>query len=262
MYEQTLSQAGLTADQAEVYEILIKNGPMKAGKISQKSSLKRGLIYKLLDQMVEIGLIEKKEEASKVAVFSAAHPLKLKELAEKQEQQAKDSQLVLAGILPSILSDYNLASGRPNVRFYEGRDGIIKIYEELLAEKKPIDSIEDKGEMAKFIPEYASTFIKKRVAANIYNRVVCPAGNPINKTDEAEMRQTRSISAEKFPLSMDIKIVGDKVSLITLKKDTAIGIIIDHPEIASNFRILFEYMWETSKSQAAAGSLYSAISNV
>ncbi|MFA6215535.1 MAG: helix-turn-helix domain-containing protein [Patescibacteria group bacterium] len=262
MYEQTLTQAGLTKDQAEIYEILIKNGPLKAGKISQKSTLKRGLVYKLLDQMAEIGLIDKIEKPGKAAVFTAAHPLKLKELAEKQEQQAKDSQLVLSGILPSIISDYNLVSGQPNVRFYEGKEGIIKIYEELLAEKKPIDSIEDKGEMAKFIPEYFPTFIKKRMTSNIYNRVVCPAGNPINKTDEAELRQTRNISVEKFPLSMDIKIVGDKVSLITFKKDTAIGIIIDHQEIADNFRILFEYMWETSKTQAASGSLYSAIANV
>ncbi len=245
MYEQHLQQAGLNKEQSEIYEILIKNGPLKAGKISQKTPLKRGLVYKILDQLVDFGLIEKKEEPNKPTVFIPAHPLKLKELVEKQEQQAKDAQLVLNGILPSIISDFNLSSGQPNIRFYEGKKGIIKIYEELLAEKKPIDSIEDKGEMAKFIPEYFPQFIQKRVKNQIFNRVIAPSENPINKSNPKELRETKFIPVEKYPLSMDVKIVGNKISLITFKKDAAIGILIDNPEIAQNFKLIFNFFWDS-----------------
>ena len=127
MYEKTLEQIGLSPNQAAIYEILIKNGPLSAGKIAQKSPLKRGLVYKILEELAAMNIVEKLEEPKKVAVFRANHPLKLKDLAENKEQKARDSIKILESLLPSLTSDFNLISGRPGVKFYEGKEGIIKI---------------------------------------------------------------------------------------------------------------------------------------
>ncbi|TAN58360.1 hypothetical protein EPN15_01360 [Patescibacteria group bacterium] len=64
MFEQVLTQAGLTENQALIYEILVKNGLMPAGAVCKKTPLKRGLVYKILDELTEIGLVEKKGKAS------------------------------------------------------------------------------------------------------------------------------------------------------------------------------------------------------
>ncbi|HBH46781.1 MAG: hypothetical protein A2445_02460 [Candidatus Jacksonbacteria bacterium RIFOXYC2_FULL_44_29] len=257
MYEAVINQIGLTTEQAAIYEALVSGGPMKAAKISQKTSLKRGFVYFLLEQLVALGLVEKEVIKAKTAIFKPAHPYKLKELAEKREKEAKEAQIALDGVLPQLVSNFNLASGKPGVRFFEGREGLIKIYEELLDEKSPIDSIEDKGEMAEFIMDYSHKFIKKRRERGIFNRVVCPASNPINKTSPEELRETRTIPVKLYPLSMDIKIVNNKVSLITLRKESAVGILIDHPEIAENFKIIFKYLWdslEKNPSKEIAGN--------
>ncbi|MCK9379118.1 MAG: MarR family winged helix-turn-helix transcriptional regulator [Candidatus Moranbacteria bacterium] len=44
MFEQSLIQLGLSYTQAAVYETLLKNGPLPAGKIAKKTAFKRGLV--------------------------------------------------------------------------------------------------------------------------------------------------------------------------------------------------------------------------
>src|SRR3989344_695186 len=123
MYEQTLIQAGLTKNQSLIYEILVKTGPVSAGKLAKIAPLKRGLVYKVLEELEEVNLVEQKKPAGTVAVFIPAHPLKLKDLAEQRERQAKDAQRILESVLGGLVSDYNLAVGKPGVQFYEGKEG-------------------------------------------------------------------------------------------------------------------------------------------
>ena len=249
MYEKTLEQIGLSPNQAIIYETLVKNGTLTASKVSQKTPLKRGLVYKTLDELVDLNIVEKKEDPGKVAVFKSNHPFKLKDLTENRAQKAGDAIKILDSLLPSITSDYNLTTGRPGVKFYEGKRGIIKIYEELLVTNERMDSIEDKGEMADFIPEYSNKYPNKRVKNNIFNRVIAPADTPINKNDPEEMRETHFIPTKIFPFRMDIKIIADLVSIITFQQDNPIGILIKNKEVADNYRLLFELIWNLTSTQ-------------
>jgi sugar-specific transcriptional regulator TrmB len=245
MYDKILQQTLLSKDQALIYSTLLKAGALPAGQIAKKTPLKRALVYKVLDQLVDLGLIKKETEKSKVAIFAPEHPSKIKDLFEKKQLEASQAQSILESIMPNLVSDFNLISDQPYVKFAEGKEGIIKIYEELLNENAPIDSIEDKGEMGQFIPDYSAQFVKKRIKRGIFNRVICPTTNQINTNNPKELRETRVIPVNQYPLSMDIKIVKNKVSLITLQRKGAIGVLIDHHEISENFRLIFKYIWDS-----------------
>jgi len=245
MYEDVLKQAGLTVDQAAIYEALLQNGPSSVGDLAPKTSYKRGMVYKVLSELEDLGIVDKDKEEGKITIFRPVHPLRLKGFAEKQERKAKEAQVALERIMPRLTSEFNLALGKPNIRFFEGKEGVIQVFEEIIKEKEQIDSIEGKGEMEKFLPEYHEQFVRRRVKRGVKNRVICPSAHPGNKTSKKELRETRRIAAKKYPLSMDITIVKDKVTLSTFSEDSAIGIVIDHPEIAKNFRILFQYIWDT-----------------
>ena len=69
-----LQQAGLSEEQALTYQALLDKGPQKASNIAQWTGIKRGLTYKVLDELVNIGLVEKKEPTSGVATFFPLHP--------------------------------------------------------------------------------------------------------------------------------------------------------------------------------------------
>src|SRR3989337_3585422 len=102
MYEQQFLQIGLDKEQAVIYEIMLKNGSLPAGKIAGKSPFKRGLVYKILDQLIDLNLIEKDQKPGKPAKFSPLHPLKIKEMVKIQEQKYKDAQMILDGIMPGL----------------------------------------------------------------------------------------------------------------------------------------------------------------
>lgn len=170
MYEETLARAGLTNDQARIYEILLKNGPLPAGAISKKALLKRGLTYKILDELTNFGLIERRDDAAKILMFSPAHPIRLQELAERKEREAKIAQSAIGAVIGQLTSDFNLISGKPGIIFYEGREGIKKVLDDSLTSKTEICSYADIESIAKYIDDVNKQYVKKRDALKIKKR--------------------------------------------------------------------------------------------
>ncbi len=248
-YLQTLVAAGLEPDQAEVYEILLKNGPLKAGKIALKSPLKRGLVYKILDELVSLGLVIKNESTGKVAMFEPAHPLKVKEFTEAKEQKIKTAQLALDGILGNLTSDYNLALNRPGVQFFEGYDGMKKVIFDNLSTKGEILSYLDMSAIDQYIPEINKEYVAKRERLKIKKR------NLVNDTPENRQRLTnyhRGITEVRLVKLQDtsmhfssmIQIYDDKISYINLNPKKFIGVIIQDKDIVEMHRQLYLFTWQ------------------
>ncbi len=82
--EKILIEAGLSEEQAAIYSALLDKGPLKAGAISSWTGIKRGLIYKVLDQLENMGLVSKKGGDGTVAVFAPEHPSRLSEIMERK----------------------------------------------------------------------------------------------------------------------------------------------------------------------------------
>lgn len=253
MHEPLLTQIGLSEKEAGLYETLLRLGQVSIQVILKATTYKRGDLYNILSGLEEWGLVEEKKQGKKT-VYTPAHPSVLETLLAEQQKEIAQNQKQLGAAMPELQSLFGLISGKPGIRYYEGKEGVIRAYEELLELNKSIDSIEDKGDMAAFIPEYFPTFIKKRVARGIVNRVVAPATNQINESSEKEKRETRTVPLEEFPFSMDVKICGNTVLLTTLKEASAVAVRIDHPEIAENFRRIFQFFWKhAARRQSVSG---------
>lgn len=250
MYEQPLVAAGLEPDQAEIYEILLKNGPLKAGKIALKSPLKRGLVYKILDELVNLGLVIKNEPTGKVAVFEPAHPLKVKELAETKEQKLKTAQLALDGILGQLTSDYNLALNKPGIQFYEGEEGIKKVLNDSLTSKSEIYSYADIEAINKYIPELNKEYVKKRERLKIKKRGIV-LDTPFNRQFLSDyhknITQTKLIRLDQPPFHTVMQIYDNKISYLTLDERKKTGVIIADPHIYQMHKYLFEYLWDIAR---------------
>ena len=78
-----LEKSGLTQEQAKIYLFLLSKGLSPAKLISKQTGIGRALTYKILAQLIELGLTEKRENFGKIAMFFPNHPSKIKELAEK-----------------------------------------------------------------------------------------------------------------------------------------------------------------------------------
>ncbi|MDQ5941011.1 MAG: HTH-type transcriptional regulator, sugar sensing transcriptional regulator [Candidatus Dependentiae bacterium] len=246
MYENTLSKAGLSPDQARIYDVLLKNGPLPAGEVSKKAELKRGLTYKVLDELVALGLA-KKNEKGKVLRFEPTHPLQLKELAERKEQEAKVAQEALGGIIGNLVADFNLISGKPGVRYYEGKEAVRILGEDSLSSKTDILTYIDSELMDKYLSKENAEYIKKRVGLGLRKRIISP-DNAYNRNLEEKFR-TRLVAVRLVndfisPFTTVTQIYDEKISYLTLHQGTLVGIIIENPYISEMHRVIFEKMWQ------------------
>lgn len=252
MYEQSLTQAGLTEEMAQIYELLLKQGPQSAGKLAKKSGLKRGLTYKTLERLLEKHLIEKSEEDAKVAVFTASHPLKLQDMIEARQQRAKNAQLAVENILPSLVSEFNLLIGRPGVEYYEGIEGLKKVWWDSLKSKTPIYTI---GDLEMVIRDFSSIngqYLEQRKKLGIKKMAIVNGSDfnrQILKDYDRELTDIKIVEGqpEIFP-SIVMEIYDNKISYTTLKKNSIIAIVIEDEIIYRMSKNLFEYLFATLPS--------------
>ncbi len=258
-YVQSLTQAGLEPNQALIYEVLLKNGPLPAGKIHQKTPLKRGLVYKILDNLIKDGLVIKKEEPKKVAVFEPAHPLKLKELAEQKEKDAKSAQVALEGVLDPLTSEYNLAIGKPGVQFYEGLEGVQTVAFDNLTAKTEILAYVDMANVEKYLSDMNKKYLVVRKRLGIKKRDLVN-DTPDNRRLLANYsRGITDIRTMRLPdaliqFTSMMQIYDNKVSYITMNSERMIGVIIQDAAIAEMHRQLYLYTWQLAQPLAISST--------
>lgn len=251
MYEQILSRSGLNEDQAKVYEALLKHGKLSASKISAFVGLKRGLTYKILDKLAEMKLVDKKEAPKSVAEFEPAHPLRLKDLAEEKAKEAHEAGGVLQGVLPQLISDFNLVSGKPGIQFFEGEEGVKRVLDDSLTSKTEIYSYADIEAIIKYIEKINDRYVRQREKLELKKKALL-ADTPFARKYLSDYHRAitdiRLIAAGEFPFQTVMQIYDNKISYITLAPERMLGIIISDSHIYEMHRQVFEYAWE--KAQA------------
>jgi sugar-specific transcriptional regulator TrmB len=254
MYEQSLIQIGLSYPQAIIYEALVQNGPLKAKLVTQKTPFKRGLVYKALEELFSMDLVEKKEAKGEVTIFEAKHPLSLKKFAEKREKGATDARLALEGVISSIVSDYFLVSEKAGVIFYEGLDGIKKVLEDALNNnsKKEILTFSDVAGYSKYLADWnTKCYTPQRKKMGIHEKAIIP-NNPLTleylkNYKSNDLTEFMFINHKIFPFATEINIYSDKVSFVTFSEKKLLGVIIENKEICDTLTSIFNMNWEIGK---------------
>ncbi|MBI5221056.1 MAG: hypothetical protein HY978_04470 [Candidatus Liptonbacteria bacterium] len=242
-YLSPLLGAGLTENQAQIYEILLTRGPLRASKIHAQTELTRALVYKVLEELVELGLATKQAEPGQVAIFSATHPSALLALAQKKEADAKAAGESLQAALGRMVSDYNLISGRPGIRFFEGVAGLEKIYEDILTEGTEVCLIRSAYEPVyrEQILPVVEKFIRQRVRRGITVQALTPkdAGHHHSLEEDAHILLKRTwLAAADYRAPVEIDIYGDKVALLSFGQEL-VGVILESAQIAQALRQVF-----------------------
>jgi sugar-specific transcriptional regulator TrmB len=132
MYKEVLIRAGLTEEEARVYEILLEKGPQGAGELLKHvKPMKRGLLYKTLDRLAERDLVLQKDVRGKQQ-FIPQSPESLALLAKERAEEAKKTVTAFDAMLPELKAKHALSTERPVIRFFEGKEGLREIYEDHL----------------------------------------------------------------------------------------------------------------------------------
>ncbi|MBA3047172.1 hypothetical protein KKC83_05925 [Patescibacteria group bacterium] len=236
---EILSQFGLINKENDVYLACLELGQAGVSEIAIKADIKRTTAYDVLSGLMNKKLVGQTQKGKK-RLFYAEEPEKLSKLLEEKQNKLKE-------VMPILKSLYNTAGAKPKIRYYEGKEGLKEVYR---------DTLNYQGELAAFVTEniiqhlgkdFADEYIKKRKKARITVRAIAPDTKEMveyQKGDKEFIKQTRLVSKEKFPFTIEMNIYGNKLAFMSFKEE--MGIIIESNEIANNTRLLFELAWQAS----------------
>ncbi|MBI5004435.1 hypothetical protein HZC00_05080 [Candidatus Kaiserbacteria bacterium] len=246
-YQHSLIQAGLAKDQAALYETLLASDALPARTIALKSGVSRTLTYKILDELINMGIIEKRDEPKKVATFTALHPVALKHLIDNKLSAATDAKMALQNVLGNLISQFDTTHGQPGIRIMEGVAGISELYEDILNEGQPIllmrSPLDDtRPDLSALIEKQ----IREQRNAGIHVRAITPPEqDPVSvygPQDEANLVERRIVPRDQLGNPAQIVIYGNKVAM-TAYEGPLITTIVDNIAIKKTFEMVFEFMW-------------------
>lgn len=239
---KALENIGLSKKEILVYLACLELGKASTIQIAQKTQLKRTTAYSVINSLLEKRMLSKFQD-EKGQKFSAESPDKL--LAILQQKQD-----MLAEAIPNLLTITKAESNiRPEVKFYQGIEGIKTVYEDTLASCNKGDEIlcyASAKDLYNIMPDYINNYVARRKDKGITTRVITPGSEATKKyakRDKNVLRKMKVVNENEMSLSIDKKIYKDKIVLTNLR-GFLFGIIIKSPQIAKSEKEIFELLWK------------------
>ncbi len=164
-------------------------------------------------------------------------------------QRLEVRRQVLSDIIPQIRSLYNRAKGKPQIRFYEGEEGVRTVlWDTLSCQSKVLRGILSMGELFETpgLPEM-DAYIAERVSLGIQLRVLRSRERDIERiwpSTEKDLRELR-YAPDTVTLGITQYLYDDKVAIISSKREDY-GLLIESEDYARLQTSLFETLWQVS----------------
>jgi len=240
---ETLKQLGLSDNETRVYLAALELGQATVQELGKKSGVKRTTVYTAVDGLKEKGAISQIKKGAKTLLM-AESPEVLAQMAERRAQMFKES-------LPELKSIYNAAGIKPRVRFYEGREGYLAVYENILKEKpKELLAIASYEDFKKHVDErYEEVWTVKRIKQGTFLRWLdfkTPSVRVMAVEGKKGLREIRFLPKE-FAFTSSMFIYNDKIVIMSGGQKEFMAVVIENSEFCQMFKQFFEMLWQKSK---------------
>lgn len=250
-----LIKTGLGDKVARIYTALLKCGGAYPSKLAEIAKINRSTTYKILTDLAIKGLVSEVMKGKKL-YYQIEKPYKLERYAKYNLSRAQDILEHTKKLIPELEGLYNLIPNKPNVKFFEGIEGVISIYEDHISVDKKYEMLafSNTAEVISFLPpKFFQRYLKTKERLGIMTRGITPD----TKTDQEYNQivykyinkkiwpQLRHIPQNIFLYKIELTIYADnRVSLLKLEREQPIGVIIEDKVFHDTMRMIFELAWK------------------
>lgn len=242
--KEALNKIGLEGKRADIYIACLEKGGATAYEIAKTVDLKRPTVYDILYSLIKEGLVYTSPKKGAKHFYPADPNRLLSSLKEKEN--------TLIAALPLLQGLYNSPKVKPNIRYFEGKEGIKEMNNESLKTlKKGGEILIYCGEdVLRYLPKYVEEYIKQRIAKGIRVRGIYKKTPEILKymdKNQAQLRTVRLVDEKFLPMNNEINIYGNKVAIASYGKEM-FGMIIESEEISKSQKAIFELAWRGAEN--------------
>jgi sugar-specific transcriptional regulator TrmB len=255
---EKVERAGLSSKEASIYVALLMTGGAYPSKIAEITKLNRTTIYKILDTLAIRGLVTELEKRNKL-FYQVESPKNLGRFAGSQITVAKRHLESAEVVMPVLEGLFSHAENKPIVRFYDGQEGVLRVYEDHVSVNEGYEMLafSNTSDLMKFLPDdFRLRYIKKKEKLAITTRAILPDQEIDVKYNEkiyAKFPKTiwpnlKHIPRKMFPYKSDLTIYGkNKVSIINFNEPQFAGTIIEDQTVHDMMAMIFELSWNGVK---------------
>jgi sugar-specific transcriptional regulator TrmB len=239
----TLQNYGLSEKEARVYLTVLELGTSIASTIARRAELNRVTTYTILEDLKMDGIVNETIKEG-VKYYSVISPdILLKQLEQKYESFKEK--------VPELLAMAEKFGSKPRVQFFEGLEGVKKMYNDLLTSTtEPICAFLGLESISTKLHEYLNKeFLPQRIKLGIKAKVISHTGekNKAYKSmDKQTLKETRMIKDNAFILHHEINIYGeDRVAIAMFNHEEMSALIIHSKKFHDTLLSIFNFIWKT-----------------
>ena len=240
MYKGTLIAGGLTPKQAAVYEAALSAGASTIPDIARLANIKRTTTYGIVEELLALGLVQSSYRGKR-KLYTAQDPALMLDILEEKKKR-------LASVMGELSDLFITHNAKPRITFFEGREGLRKIYDDLLdCTSKRVNMIARVRHHNEAVGDaFVKEFIRKRIARGINARVLHPKAGDLYSVERGTenpklKRQVRYLPPNVFHAAM-IMLYDHKVAMVSTREEN-FGFIIESKEFSNTLNAYFDFMW-------------------
>ena len=254
---EKLQKSGFTDKEAKIYVALLELGGAYPSKIAEYTDLNRSTVYHILLTLSVRGIVGEVEKRNKM-FYQIEKPSKVVNYGQSRIKRAEDELDQIKSILPDIEGLFGTLGTRPRVTYYENTDGMISVYEDMIATDKKYQMLawSNAAELENVIPaKFFERFRRAKEKIGISTRGIAPDTEGDRTYNERLFKGfkpgiapiIRYVPAEKFPFKGEIVIyANDKLAIVNLNKEFLTATIIQDKTIHDMMSLIFEMSWNSS----------------
>jgi len=233
--KQVLTDFGLNEREISVYLAALELGESTVLPISQKAGLKRTYCYDILSDLMDKQLVSYFDKNNRRR-YTATDPASLQEVLKTRLHHLQE-------VLPELRSIYNRSPIKPKISYFEGKEGLISVYEqtnntkELLAIASP-SHIEE--HLADYFADHTARLLKRKI--KVRELITTEETAPAYLEQYKKPLQEARFLPKEINLTTDMMIFDNKLAMISYEGNLH-AVVIESSSIVDTQRALFELLW-------------------
>lgn len=238
-----LEKLGLSNEEAKVYIACLEINGGAVSTIAKKAGMHRVSCYHTIENLQRKRLLSQYNKNG-VKCFAPEPPEQLLQLAEERVNFVK-------GLLPELTSIISAVAFRPKIRFYEGREGVERVFSESLEAEGEILGYTNLKDVLAFFPKFFEEYTHKKFKKKIKTRYLSPTTvesvrvlEPfLPKNYDPNLIEILLVNKDQFPFENEVVIFNHSVGIVSLNHDELLGVIIESPTFARTMKAVFDLAW-------------------
>lgn len=236
--EKILQNFGLNKKQAKIYLACLELGSASVYKIAQKSQMPRSTCYEVMEELKKRGMATAFSK-KKIKYYNAENP----QIAIEQE---KEKIKTLEQAMPEFNALYHDIKDKPNVRFYQGVDGMKLILKEMIKETHEILGFSSFEDLFSHLGDWWSEFIRMRVKNAVRIKIIMSDSKIARERKRLGPEQLREVrlAPPNYKHHSVCLIWNNKIAMFAYKEEL-ISLVIESPVLSESHKAMFYMVWDT-----------------